>query len=101
MAATPFSVVNTLYAVQYDGTNSVDIAALEPGFNFNNDTEDAGVWSFQSPPDSTLFVVNTGDWIIFAQNQVFNKWSNSEFLMQYSCNVVCQDVEAFASGNVA
>lgn len=94
MAANPISVLNTLYAVQYDGTNSGDIIALDPGFDFNNASEAAGVWSFQSPPDSTSFTINTGDWILFSQNQVMYKWSNAEFLIQYSCTPTCETVES-------
>lgn len=93
MAANPINVVTSLSAVQYDGTNSGDIIALD-AFDFNNATENAGVWSFQSPPDATSYIINTGDWILFAQNMVMLKNSNSEFLMQYSCNSLCSDVEA-------
>lgn len=92
MAANPINVVTTLYAVQYDGTNSGDITALDPGFDFNNDSESAGVWSFQSPPDSTSFTFHTGDWILFAQNQVMQAKTNTEFLREYTCNAVCTDI---------
>lgn len=95
MAANPINVVTTLRAVQYDGTNSGDIIALDE-FDFNNATENAGVWSFQSPPDSTSYTFNTGDWILFAQNMVMLRNSNSEFNMQYSCNSLCADVQAVA-----
>jgi hypothetical protein len=96
MAANPINVVSTLVAVQYDGTNSGDITALDPGFDFNNDTEVGGVWSFQSPPDATSYTINTGDWILYAQNMVILKNSNSEFELQYTCNALCPDVEALA-----
>lgn len=93
MAADPINVVTTLRAVQYDGTNSGDIIALDE-FDFNNASESGGVWSFQSPPDSTSYTINTGDWILYAQNQVMLKNSNSEFAMQYSCNALCPEVQA-------
>lgn len=95
MAADPINIVNTLRAVQYDGTNSGDIVALDE-FNFNNDSEVNGVWSFQSPPDSASFVVQTGDWILFAQNQVMYRTSNPEFEITYSCNALCPEVEQLA-----
>lgn len=98
MAANPINVVGTLIAVRYDGTNSGDITALDPGFSFNNDTESGGVWAFQSPPDSTSFTVNTGDWILFAQNQVFYRLSNSDFTNQYSCNTLCEELEEALEG---
>lgn len=88
MAAIPIDVVSTLRAVQYDGTNSGDIVALDE-FDFNNSTESAGVWSFQSPPDATSYTINTGDWILYAQNMVLSKTSNPEFVVQYSCNMLC------------
>lgn len=96
MAADPINVVSTLLAVQYTGSNSGDIAALDQ-FDFNNASESAGVWTFQSPPDSTTFVVQTNDWILYAQNQVFLRVPNSEFLTNYSCNSLCADVEALSS----
>lgn len=96
MAANPINVVSTLRAVQYDGTNRTDIIALDE-FDFNNSTENSGVWSFQSPPDSTSYTINTGDWILYAQNQVMLKNSNSEFNLQYTCNALCPDVEALES----
>jgi hypothetical protein len=97
MAANPINVVSTLFAVQYDGTNSADIVALDD-FDFNNSSESSGVWSFQSPPDATSYTINTGDWILYAQNQVMLKNSNSEFLLQYTCNTVCNDVSVFSTG---
>lgn len=97
MAAIPIDVVSTLRAVQYDGTNSGDITALDE-FDFNNSSESGGVWSFQSPPDATSYTINTGDWILYAQNMVMLKNSNSEFILQYSCNTLCADVGGFSSG---
>lgn len=97
MAADPINVVNTLVAVQYDGTNSGDIAALDPGFDFNNATENSGVWSFQSPPDSTSFTINTSDWILYAQNAVVQKVTNTDFTNNYSCNTLCPDLEVLSS----
>lgn len=96
MAANPINAVSILRAVQYDGTNSGDIIALDE-FDFNNASESGGVWSFQSPPDSTSYTINTGDWILYAQNQVMLKCSNSEFTLQYTCNALCPDVEALAA----
>lgn len=87
MAADPISVVNRLHAVQYDGTNSSDIAQL---FAFSNSSEFAGVWSFQSPPDSSSFTFNTGDWILYSQNQVQYKVLEAEFETLYSCITVCE-----------
>jgi hypothetical protein len=93
MAANPINVVDTLRAVQYDGTNSADIIALDPGFAFDNASEANGVWSFQSPPSSASFVVHTGEWLLFAQNQVFSKVSNVDRINNFSCNVLCEDIE--------
>lgn len=92
MAAAPINVVTTLRAVQYDGTNSGEIVALDE-FDFNNAAEANGVWTFQSPPDSSAYTINTGDWILFAQNMVLSKTSNTEFLAQYSCNALCPQEE--------
>ena len=91
MAADPINVVTTLYAVQYDGTNSGDIVALDQ-FDFNNDSESNGTWSFQSPPDATSYTFHAGDWILFAQNQVMQAKTNTEFLREYTCNAVCADL---------
>lgn len=93
MAANPTNAVATLYAVQYDGTNSGDIAALD-AFDFNNATESGGTWTFQSPPDSTTYTFHTGDWVLYAQNQVMQSRTNIDFLREYSCNALCADVEA-------
>lgn len=98
MAANPINVVDTLRAVQYDGTNSGDIAALDPGFDFNNDTEVGGVWSFQSPPDATAHVVPTGSWILYGQNQVFYVKTNTEFGLQNDCNITCADLDNALEG---
>lgn len=92
MAANPINAVAKLHAVQYDGTNSGDIAALDPGFDFNNDTENAGVWTFQSPPDSTLYVVNTGNWIVYSQGQVFYVKTENEYDREWDCNITCSDL---------
>lgn len=94
MAANPINVVDTLRAVQYDGTNSSDIAALDPGFDFNNDSEAGGVWTFQSPPDSALFNVPTDSWILFGQNMVFSVKTDAEFLLQHQCNITCEDFDS-------
>ncbi len=94
MTANPINVVDTLRAVQYDGTNSSDITALDPGFSFNNDSEAGGIWSFQSPPDSTSFNVPTGSWILYAQDQVFFVKTNAEFVSQNDCNITCSDFDA-------
>ena len=94
MAVNPINVLTTLRAVQYDGTNSAEIIALDPGFDFNNDSEIGGVWSFQSPPDSTSFVVQTNDYILYAQNQVFYRKPPNEFNVEYSCNITCEDMTA-------
>lgn len=96
MAANPINIVDTMVAVQYDGTNSGDIVALD-AFDFNNSSESAGTWSFQSPPDATSYTIHTSDWILYAQNQVFQKVSNSEFVTNYRCNVLCPDVETLES----
>lgn len=96
MAANPINVVNTLRAVQYDGTNSADIVALDE-FDFSSASESSGVWSFQSPPDSTSYTFNTGDWILYAQNQVFQRVTNSDFISNYQCNALCPEVEALES----
>lgn len=96
MAANPINVINSMRAVQYDGTNSSDIIALDE-FNFDNSSEANGVWSFQSPPESTLFVVQTNDWILYTQNQVMLRSSPNEFASQYSCNTLCEDVAAPAA----
>jgi hypothetical protein len=96
MVADPVNVVDTLLGVQYDGTNSADIIALDV-FDFNNSSEAAGVWTFQSPPESTVFVVHTGEWILFAQNQVLSRVSDADFNNNYSCNVLCSDVEPLVS----
>lgn len=93
MAADPINVVTTLRAVQYDGTNSGDIIALDE-FDFSNANESSGVWSFQSPPDSTSFTFHTGDWILYAQNQVMSKSTNVDFAREYSCNALCAEVQA-------
>jgi hypothetical protein len=95
MAANPINVVTRLHAVQYDGTNSSDIAAL---FALNNSSESGGTWNFQSPPDSSSFTIHTGDWILFAQNQAFSKTLENEFDTLYSCNTLCDDVGVFATG---
>lgn len=97
MAANPISVVTTLYAVQYDGTNSSDIIALDE-FDFNNASESSGTWSFQSPPDSTSYTFHTGDWVLYAQNQVMQAKTNMEFEREYSCNALCPDLEVFSTG---
>lgn len=96
MAANPINIVNTLLGVQYDGTNSGDIVALDM-FDFNNATENAGVWSFNSPTDSTYFTVHTGEWILFAQNMVMSVVSNADAINNYSCNVLCEDIEAITA----
>jgi len=96
MAADPINIVNTLRAVLYDGTNSGDIVALDE-FNFNNSSESGGVWSFQSPPDSSSFTINTGEWIVYAQNQVLSRASDTEFQSFYRCNALCADVQALES----
>ena len=96
MAANPINVVSRLHAVQYDGTNSNDIANVL--FALNNESESNGVWSFQSPPDSTSFTINTGDWILFAQNQAFSRTLEAEFDALYSCNTLCDDVGVFSTG---
>lgn len=100
MAANPINTVPKLHAVQYDGTNSGDITALDPGFDFNNDSESSGTWTFQSPPDSTTFNVHTGDWILYSQNQVFYVKTNTEFGREWDCNITCGDAESLASGLV-
>ena len=89
MAANPVYIVDKRQAVQYDGTNSADIAALDPGFEFNNASESDGVWSFQSPPDATSYTVNTGDWLIFTQNYLMYRFSNTEFTVAYNCVPEC------------
>lgn len=96
MAANPINVITTLYAVQYDGTNSGDIIALDE-FDYNNSSESSGTWAFQSPPDSTSYTFHTGDWILYAQNQVMQAKTNSEFLREYSCNALCADVTMLQS----
>jgi hypothetical protein len=96
MAADPINIVSTLRTVQYDGTNSGDIIALDE-FDFNNSSESAGVWSFQSPPDSTSYTVRTNEWIQFAQNMVMAIVSNADAANNYSCNVLCEDIEPFAA----
>jgi hypothetical protein len=93
MAANPINVVNRLHAVQYDGTNSGDIDNL---FSLNNASESGGVWTFQSPPDATSYTINTGDWILYAQNQVFSKATSTEFPAFFSCNALCPDIEALS-----
>ncbi len=95
MAANPINIVNRLHAVQYDGTNSSDIVALDI-FDFNNDDETGGVWTFQSPPDGTLRTVNTDDWILYSQNAITSVASNVEFVAQFSCNALCEIVEEVA-----
>lgn len=101
MAANPINIVTALTAVQYDGTNSSDIVALDPGFTLNNQTEVGGVWSFNSPPDSTFYTVDTNDYIVFGQNQVFYVWTPAEYELQYQCNITCEDLDAALSGALA
>ena len=96
MAANPINVVTRLHAVQYDGTNSNEIANVL--FALNNETESGGTWTFQSPPDSTAFTIHTDDWILYAQNQAFSKSPDNEFDVLYSCNTLCGDTSAFSTG---
>lgn len=95
MAANPISVVERRHAVQYDGTNSGDISAL---FSLETLSENAGVWTFESPPDSSVFVTNTNDWIVYAQNMALFKFSPGDFDVFYRCNAECDDLSVFSTG---
>lgn len=91
MTANPINIVERRHAVQYDGTNSGDIETL---FDANTLSEVGGVWTFESPTGSTVFVVNTDDYILFAQNMALGKFSPTDFANFYRCNAQCDDTEA-------
>lgn len=97
MAADPINIIDRRRAVQYDGTNSGDIIALDE-FDLNNSSVDGGgVWTFQSPPDSTLRTIAPDDWVVYSQNAVNSNHPPGEFNTFYECNTTCPEVEAFAS----
>lgn len=89
MAATPINIVERRHGVQYDGTNSADIAAL---FSLTTISETGGVWMFESPPGASTYTVNTNDWIKYAQNMAFEVHSASAFANFYSCGALCSDL---------
>lgn len=91
MAANPINIVARRHAVQYTGTNSGDIIALGV-FAYNNSSVTSGVWTFQSPPDSSTYVVNPNDWIVFLQNAVEGHFNPSDFAVFYQCNALCTDI---------
>lgn len=90
MAATPVNIVERRHAVQYDGTNSGDIDNL---FSLNTLSEAGGVWTFESPPASSTYVVNTNDWIVYAQNMAFAVHTPTAFDNFYRCNAQCDDLQ--------
>lgn len=98
MAANPINIVPKRHAVLYTGTNSGDIIAAD-GFDLNNSSVDGGgIWTFQSPPDSTGRTVNPNEWIVYSQNAVEEVHDGTAFSNFYICNTICDDLDMLEGG---
>lgn len=86
------NIVDRYLAVQYDGTNSAEIESLIT--NLDILSEVGGVLTVESPPGSSVFVINTGDWVRYTQGMIISVHSTSAFDNFFIRNAVYDEVVA-------
>ncbi len=98
MAADPIDVVLDYQIVEYDGTNSADIANL---INLNTISEGGGSWTFQSPPNSNQFTINAGEFVYYTQEMALRIMTQAEVDFELVCNATCDALDEAISGVTA